>query len=238
MISIIMLNWRRREQVRFNAIRYSAYSRVSEIIIFTNAGPTLNFDECARPPVQISTNFDLGLYSRFAAASLARNNCILHLDDDLTVPETTVNQLHDYWCADPGICHALHGRDVSKGYRLKLAHGRVEVVLTRCLMASRALCIEALNHVHHFDDLVAEPYGNGEDIILSFTAMKQSGRMNQAYNLPYGKPPDGHGGANGQPTVAIWKRWRGHEAHRRRMLTRCREYFNIAAGNSFKKLAS
>jgi Glycosyl transferase family 64 domain len=222
-----MLNWRRTEHARMNAVRCSGYKLASEIIVFTNADAPLDLSSCARPPVQITASVDLGLYSRFAAAALARNECILHLDDDLIVPEETVNQLYHLWRADPTVCHSLHGRDVRHGYRFEDAYGAVDVVLTRCLMVSRELCAHALTHVHHFDNLAPEPNGNGEDMILSFTAMKLSRRLNQAHDLPLTNLPGYREGVNGQSTVSIHKRWSGHAIHRARLLERCREYFEI-----------
>jgi hypothetical protein len=229
MISIVILNWRRPEQARQNVVRCSGFQLVSEILVFTNAGAPLDLSSCARTPVQINTNVDLGLYSRFAAAVLARNECILQLDDDLIVPEETVNQLYELWRSDPEVCHSLHGRDVTQGYRFENAYGPVEVVLTRCLMVSRKICAHALTHIHNFDDLAPEPYGNGEDIILSFAAIKLSGRFNQAHDLPFTNLPGYCEGVNGQPTVSIHKRWAGHAAHRACLLERCREYFDIGA---------
>jgi len=230
MISVVMLNWRRPEQVRVNAVRCAGYKLVSEVIVFTNAGPPLDLSLCPRPATQITANYDLGLYSRFAAATLAANECILHLDDDLMVPEDTLKRLYRSWRGDRAICHSLHGRQTARGYQLEEAFGKVEVVLTRCLMASRQLCAHALTHAHQFDDLKSERYGNGEDIILSFTAMKLSGRLNCAYKLPFTEFPATGAGGRGGPAVAIHRRWSGHQAHRARVLERCREHFGIKAG--------
>lgn len=224
MISLVMLHWARPAYVTELLTKYSRYQKVSEVLLFANSPPPCLAAVHPAPTVIHATR-DLGLYSRFAAAALASNPCILLVDDDLFVPEATLNSLFDYWSADAAVCHALQGRDVSDGYAPRDAFGQVEVVLTRCLMASRSLCIAALQHAHAFDDLHPEPQGNGEDILLSFTAMAESGRRNVAYRLPFENLP-GYGEVeHNANTVAIHKRWPHHFDHRERLIERCRRHF-------------
>ena len=230
MITIVMLNWRRPKYVEINVAQYFAYRLVSEILIFSNTGLPLDFTFLPKQPTVISATTDLGLYTRFTTAVLGHNECVMHVDDDLLIPEATVNRLYSAWCENRQVCHSLHGRKVTNGYVRENVYGHVEVVLTRCLMVTRDLCAHALTHVHHFDDLTCEPYGNGEDIILSFTALKRSGQLNRAYHLPYDNHPGYADGESGQDTLSIHKRWNGHEEHRSRLVNRCRAYFGIQAG--------
>ena len=232
-----MLNWRRPRYVEFNVAQYIDYSLISEVLVFSNAGSTLNFCSIAKQPTLIIANADLGLYTRYAAAVLARNECILHVDDDILVPEPTVERLYSHWCSDPEICHSLHGRNVQAGYSREDVFGSVEVVLTRCLMVSRTLCAHALAHVHTFDDMVCEPYGNGEDIILSFTAVQQSGRLNRAHRLPFTNHPGYGEDEVGHDCVSVHRRWPGHQRHRERLISRCRDHFGVAKGDSTTTLA-
>lgn len=228
MITLVMLHWARPAHVIELLSRYSRYRAVSEVILFANSPPPLLAD--VRPaPTVIHSNRDLGLYTRFAAAALAANACVLLVDDDLAVPEETVEHLLDRWRRDPAVCHGLFGRDVSRGYEPRDTFGEVEVLLTRCVMTGRDVCIHALQHVHAFDDMPCEPQGNGEDIVLSFSAMARSGRRNRAYPLSFEEMPDCVPAQTGRKEVAINRRWPGHFEHRARLVERCRRHFALTA---------
>ena len=231
MISVVMLNWKRPLNVEHNALAYLKYDLVSEVIVFSNADKPLEFATMPFGLTVIRSTNDLGLYTRFAAASLAVRRCIMHTDDDLFIPEGTLNILYKAWTAAPEVCHSLHGRDVSSGYRFINVYGLVEVALTRCMLVDRVHCAQSLMHVHEFDDLEAHPRGNGEDIILSFVAMRASGRLNVAHDLPLKNYPGHADPIPGEEKLSIHKRWPGHAKHRQQVLHRCREVFGIPASS-------
>lgn len=215
-----MLNWARPAQVLRNIHAYAGYRSVSQVLCFNN-GPRLQAAS-ALPGncVLIEASQDLGLYSRLTTAALARTEAIFHTDDDLLVPEATFETLYAHWRAAPGLCHGVYGRSLQGGYRAEDAFGPVEIVLTRALMCSRRINNAALTATARFDDIQGLPHGNGEDIILSFTAMARSGQANRAYNLPRTDDPE-----SWQEQAAIHRRWPGHLDHRRQIVARCGEVF-------------
>jgi hypothetical protein len=203
-----------------NLHRYASYGIVEQVLCFNNGAPLGRM--AALPPkcVLIESSGDLGLYSRLAAASLAKTAAIFHTDDDLGVPEATLQALFDQWRAAPHCCHGLYGRLVQPLYRPENVYGPVEVVLTRALICSRVINNSALSAIHLFDEMEAVPHGNGEDIILSFTAMAMSRQLNVAHRLQSEDYPD-------HDAVAIHRRWRHHFAHRQKVVARCRQVFSL-----------
>jgi hypothetical protein len=221
MITVVMLNWARPEYTISNIHRYATYGIVNRILCFNNGSP---LDRSKIAPtnkcVLIEASENMGLYARFAVASLATTDAIFHTDDDIGVPEGTLNALYAYWLRAPLSCHGLYGRPARPAYQQSHAFGPVEIVLTRALLCSRQVNNAALSATHLFDDLLGVPHGNGEDIILSFTSMALSRVFNAAYHLPAENYPV-------HPATEIHRRWPDHLKHRQRVVARCRKVFSL-----------
>ena|SRR6516165_10474506 len=220
MLTIVTLNWARPEYLLTNLYRYSFFTIVDRIICFNNGPPLTRTPQLSVKCTLIQSSENLGLYARLAAASLARTDAIFHTDDDIWVPEATLNSLVASWARAPLSCHALHGRIARPAYVAKDVFGPVEVVLTRAVVCSRRTNNVALSVTPQFDDIVGLPYGNGEDIILSFAAMSVSRSPNFAYRLPAENHPV-------NPNTAIHRRWTGQAKHRQRVISRCRQIFSL-----------
>jgi hypothetical protein len=221
MISLVMLSWERIDNIISNINQYSTYKLIDEIIVFNNNNKhTLRGIENNKLTL-IESSKDLGLYTRFAASGLARNECIMHCDDDLFIPEITVNKLYEYWVNSPTLCHGTQGRFVVDDYNQNEVFGDVQIVLTRCLLVSRTNCLATFKFTLNFEDLYGVPKGNGEDIILSFVSMHNSGKLNRVYNLPYLDYFD-------KVNIAIYKRWNQHIEHRTKVVKRCKNLLGIS----------
>lgn len=222
MISVVLLSWQRIPAVRRICAQLAGYGLVDEVIVWNN-NPAEHLALPGPKMRVINSSRDLGLFTRFAAASLARNPCILFHDDDLDAPEAVLNQLYVEWARRPGVCHTLFGRNSSAAgqYTTDLAFGPVEIALTRYTMVDRKICAHALAHTPRFTDLPGVPVGNGEDIILSYAAMDIAGRPNQAHRLPANEL--------GQDAASIHLRYPAHIAHRTQIIARCREVFAVRA---------
>ena len=222
MISVVLLSWQRIPAVRRICGQLQGYDLVDEVIVWNN-NPDEHLVLPGRKVRTINAARDEGLFTRFAAASLARNPCVLFHDDDLDASEAVLNQLHMQWSRRPEVCHTLFGRNSSAAgrYTTDLAFGPVEIALTRYTMVHRRVCVHALAHTPRFTDLPGVPVGNGEDIILSYAAMDLSGRPNQAHRLPANEV--------GQDAASIHLRYPGHIAHRTQIISRCREVFAVRA---------
>jgi hypothetical protein len=225
MLTVVVLNWARPDNVLRNLIRYSSYNIVRQILCFNN-GPRLE-GATALPSkcVLVEASHDLGLYTRFAIATLSATDAIFHTDDDVGVPASTMEALYENWRRSPLICHGLYGRSATDRYVRGNVFGAVEVVLTRALICGARINLAALAVRRQFDDLICEPSGNGEDIVLSFAAMSLAGTRNRAYRLQAEDYPDEI--ANGRQPVSIHNRWSGHYDHRTRVVERCRAVFSL-----------
>jgi len=225
MISLVMLSWNRVENVINNVSKYSAYKLIDEIIVFNNNNKfNLHCIENSKV-ILIQSSKNMGFYPRFAAAGLAKNKCIMYCDDDLFIPEETVNKLYELWSESPELCHGTQGRFVVNDYNMKEVFGEVQIVLTRCILVSRINCLSAFKFTIDFDDFYSEPKGNGEDIILSFISMSKSGKLNRSYDLPFYDYIDTND-VDGLP-IATCRRWKQHEEHRTKIVKRCKYLLGI-----------
>ena len=214
-ITGIMLNWKREA----NVVRIVAGWRESGIIrdgIVWNNNPAAPFTHDWANVITATRN--LGLYTRFAAASLALDECLLIQDDDLALPRESLARLYEEWQADPDVLHGVFGRapKADGGYARNL-RGETEtpVVLTRVLLARREYAGEFFRHAPRFDAIQRNgvPYGNGEDIIFSYCAMRASGRLNRLHRVAVQELPAPHA------VHAI--NWNAHVAHRTRLMRAC-----------------
>lgn len=186
MLTMIMPSWKRPDQAAAIIRQQRQYEVISRVICWNN-NPEVHLQiegcEC------INCDRDQTLYTRFTAAALAATDAVLLQDDDLVVPESTIDTLYEHWRAEPGVIHGTQGRCLTGGvYRAHDKFGAVDVVLTRCLIIHRDLCLEALRYWPFFRHLA----GDGEDIVLSAAAYARTRRPHRAYDLAYKNLPEPH----------------------------------------------
>ena len=218
MITAVILNWKRPEGVQTICKQLNRYDLIGEIIVWNN-NPDMKQEFNLEKVSVINCSRDFGLYTRFAAASLAKNKCILFHDDDILAAESTLIQLYGKWKDNPYSCQTMFGRNPKHGeYSMNTQYGPVEIVLTRYVMVHRDVAVYALSKTPQFSDLPGKPMGNGEDIILSYAAIDYSGKLNQAYKMETTDliEDDEH---------AINTRFAGHIKHRTKIIQRCKNVF-------------
>jgi Glycosyl transferase family 64 domain len=162
-----------------------SYSKFSNVIVVNNGVP---FNSPPKECTLITSNSDLGLFSRFAIASLCLTPAVAIVDDDLEIPEMSMRFLYEMWKQKPDILHGIDGRCISgEGYGYGDYYGQCPIVLTRGLITTPEMCAKAMTHIRKFqNDVQGVPVGNGEDILLSFVA----GGRNMAYPVPITPLPD------------------------------------------------
>eukprot|EP00549_Striatella_unipunctata_P012305 CAMPEP_0118706896 /NCGR_PEP_ID=MMETSP0800-20121206/20860_1 /TAXON_ID=210618 ORGANISM="Striatella unipunctata, Strain CCMP2910" /NCGR_SAMPLE_ID=MMETSP0800 /ASSEMBLY_ACC=CAM_ASM_000638 /LENGTH=224 /DNA_ID=CAMNT_0006609577 /DNA_START=311 /DNA_END=987 /DNA_ORIENTATION=- len=123
-------------------------------------------------------NDEMGLSVRFYFCQLAKNDWVIHVDDDMEFFERNAIEFNRNSKRIVG----RYGRNLSQnvsswfsGYSRKRVHGEAEVILTKLLIAERNVCrafFEYGNVV--WDDIVLNsadgPLWNGEDIFFSLVA--------------------------------------------------------------------
>ncbi len=211
----VMLNWKRPTNVARILSSWQASGIVSEAIVWNN-NPGATFRHQWANVINAAQ--DMGLYTRFAATCLASNDCVLIQDDDLELPTDSLRALVDAWNDDPDIIHGVFGRAPKPdGSYARNFGGDVEspIVLTRVLVAHRRYASRFFQVAPAFDEVQREgqPAGNGEDIIFSCVAMRESGRLNRVHRIAVNELP--------APHSIHGRNWKGHVAHRTRLLRAC-----------------
>lgn len=218
MLTGVLLNWKRQKNVAriLDAWRTSAV--VNSAIVWNNNKATHLMHAWKHASI-VNASRDMGLYTRFAAASLAQTEFVLIQDDDLLLPESTVARLLTAAQHEPNIIHGIFGRrpkaDGTYAESL-LGNMQVPIVLTRALVVRYELAAKFLANASFFDPLqvASKPQGNGEDIIFSYLAIKESGKLNRIHLLDVEELP---------AHDAIHKR-AGHTEHRTRIMQACIEW--------------
>jgi len=211
----VILNWKRPTNVARILGAWQASGIVTEAIVWNNNLAATFRHQWASV---INAAQDMGLYTRFAAACLANNDCVLIQDDDLELPTESLRTFVDAWQGDPDIIHGVFGRAPKPdGSYARNIGGDTEspIVLTRVLVAHRRNAARFFQIAPTFDAVQREgkPAGNGEDIIFSYVAMNESGRLNRVHRLAVSELP--------APHSIHGRNWKGHVTHRTRLLRRC-----------------
>lgn len=219
MITCVLLNWKRPDNVCQIIKSYESVPLISEVIVWNNNPDRTFVYNDRRGLVRIvNSATDMGLYTRFAASCLAASDCLLIQDDDIVAPQATIETLHAAWRDDPSILHGVFGRSPKPDGSYATLHtgnADVPVVLTRMLLARRPYAAAFFVTAPQFASIQrsSEPFGNGEDIIFSYVAQKISGKLNKIHAVSTSELSAEH---------AIHRRYAaGHLAHRTRVLRAC-----------------
>jgi len=220
----VILNWKRPDNVHRILAGWESGGVVAEGIVWNN-NPATTFRHPWASVVNASR--DMGLYTRFAAASLSRYECVVIQDDDLELPVESLLDLVDAWRAEPDIIHGVFGRkprpDGSYGRGVS-GDSMAPIVLTRALVARRCYAAQFFQVAPIFADVQsgAKPAGNGEDIIFSYVAQHATGRLNRVHRLAVNELSAPH---------SIHRRnWKHHVAHRSRLLRACESWLKGTNG--------
>ena len=97
----VILNWKRPANVARILEGWESGNVVTEAIAWNN-NPESSFRHHWAKVINCSR--DLGLYTRFAAACLASNDCVLIQDDDLELSADSIPRLVAAWREGSGYC--------------------------------------------------------------------------------------------------------------------------------------
>lgn len=216
-VSLVLLNWARTENVIASLNFYTHYDIINDIIVVNN-NPLVVFKYDHHKVKVINASKDLGLFSRFAVVPLAEKDSIIFIDDDIFISEYTINLLYKYWCDSKFLIHGIFGRGIDDRFNYQIDtndNPNPPIVLTRCCMTHRDSIIKTLPYIHDFNKQfpTVKPIGNGEDILLSLTSVKDNSSNNRIYNLPHNEYI--------QTNDAIHTRFIDHFKHRTEVVQWC-----------------
>lgn len=221
-LSAVILNWKRPENVRLIVDSLKQLELIDDVIVWNN-NPAAVFEQ--RDAKIVNASHDFGLYTRFAAVCLARHEAVLIQDDDLLLPQETVERLFETWHGNPATLHGIFGRaprrDGSYGRRISKS-GRAPIVLTRALITKRVYGADFFRYCTQFADLQQKgnPLGNGEDIIFSYVVMHESGKLNHIHRFPFTELPS--------PYAIHDRNWQEHRSHRTLIMEACEKWLHEA----------
>lgn len=223
--SVIILNWKRRNNVRRIVTELTEERYVSQIVVVNNnPSDTLHTSEIVtQKAVLVNNSRDLGLTTRFAFPLLCDNDAVLIIDDDNAFKPGEFEKLYSHWLDDPDILHGKHGRrprlkDNSYADDIR-GEEECPIVLTRVMMMHRKYASLFFLALERFRGMLekSKPKGNGEDILMSYTVMKQTGRNNRVHKINMQELP---------APEAIHGRWGGHMKYRTNLMRACQEWIN------------
>lgn len=216
-LGAVMLSWKRQDNVTKITESWVKCPLFENRIVWTNK------HQIPKLPVNVRSvfsNTDLGLYTRFHAGILTRCDAVFIQDDDLFIPHGTIVQLFNKWRIEPDRIHTLFGRGPRKDgtYAESYDHEEreCEIALTRTLIVSVELLCRFMFDVRQFLDMQAITYGNAEDIILSYVAMRYSGKLNRVWNFPRQELSPGD--------QLHQRNWGEHLQHRTRVMQACQQW--------------
>jgi uncharacterized protein (DUF779 family) len=185
-LTACILNFKRHAMVRATVDHLLECPAVDEVIVWNN-NPAQEF---AHPEaVCINANRDMGLFTRFASALLAKNEAVLIQDEDMLQPTETVGKLYEAWKHDPAIIHGVDGRtpQADGTYVYGRTPGPCPLVLTRGMVVSRKYAEVFFKDIEpfriHLPGLT--PKDSVEDILINYVVRKRTGRLNYCHNFPF-----------------------------------------------------
>ena len=193
-ISVVLMNYSRPRMIRESTMMRTLLSHpnVDEVLLL-HSNPRTAF-EFVHPKVTnidaIEHNNEMGLSLRFYFCQIAKNDWVMHLDDDMEFTTEALNELIIEYERNPKRIVGKFGRDLSpgnyfNGYSSTNRHKSTEVVLTKLMLMERDMCSAFFEYAHLvWNDVILHngegPLWNGEDIFMSLVA-----------NHVYGRPKDG-----------------------------------------------
>jgi hypothetical protein len=185
-ITVVLMNHARPRNIQESPLLPTLLENehITEVLLL-HSNPPLAFEYRHSKVKNINAtleNAKLGLSLRFWFCGVAsKNDWVILVDDDMLVPQSTLQGLIDEFTQNPNRIVGIYGRTLSlyyktapitKGYNTRNVQGPTEVVLTKMMIMERNICPYFHEYAHLVDDLTvtSHPHWNGEDIFMSLVA--------------------------------------------------------------------
>lgn len=183
-VSVVLMNYSRPRMIRESTLVPTLlhHPNVEEVVILhSNRKTAFKF---VHPKVvnidAIQENEKMGLSLRFFFCQLAKNDWVIHVDDDMEFTEKSLNEMLSEFAKNTKRIVGRFGRDRKEnnsfnGYNPRNTHKDTEVVLTKFMVMERDICSAFFEYSHLiWEDVVLNngvgPLWNGEDIFMSLVA--------------------------------------------------------------------
>jgi hypothetical protein len=189
--SVVILNWKRAHHVKTILDNMVKFACVREILISNGLQETAISYEHEK--VKIKNDYEYvneayGLDRRFYNTLKCESEHVIILDDDKYIEEGELLKLLTEYEKDTTRVVGLIGRNTVNDktgvvkYEIRNAVGEVDILITQLIVFQRKyahlffLCKPLVEHIYK----TGVPYGNGEDIFLSFVVNMYTGKKNFA----------------------------------------------------------
>lgn len=199
-VSVVLMNHSRPRMIKESAGLMPTllkHPSVDEIILL-HSNPKTAFKYIHPKVVNIDAskeNNRMGLSIRFHFCQLAKNDWVIHVDDDMEFTEQTLNELLTEFSKNTHRIVGKFGRDRKEnsffnGYTSKSTSKETEVVLTKLMVMEREICSAFFQYSNLiWEDVVLNssdgPLWNGEDIFMSLVANHVYGREKNNYAMDW-----------------------------------------------------
>lgn len=171
--SLVILNWKRPVNVIKIVNNMCSFNYIDEILV--SNGNNEYFVNIDRDKVKIfndsKINSNYGLDRRFLTALKARNDDIIMIDDDVYIENEEMSKIIKEYENNNNRIVGIFGRDCTNNlYKYGDVFGEVDILLTKTMVFKKKLATLFFLLKPLIEDIYKEgkPYGNGEDILLSF----------------------------------------------------------------------
>ncbi len=183
-VSVVIMNYSRPRMIQESKLLPTVLSHPSiDEVILLHANPKTAFKFIHPKVINIDAsreNDRMGLSLRFYFCQLAKNDWVLHVDDDMEFTEKTLNEMLVEFAKNTQRIVGRFGRDRLQktsfnGYSSKDTSKETEVILTKFMVMERDTCSAFFEYSHLiWEDIVLNngegPLWNGEDIFMSLVA--------------------------------------------------------------------
>jgi hypothetical protein len=195
--SVVILNWKRPNNIKIILDNMVKFNRIQEIIISNGLKETAV--TYIHDKVKIHDDYDnvnqiYGLDRRFTNVLKCDCDHVVLLDDDKNIDESEMVKLLTEYEKDTSRVVGFHGRNViynetgDISYLPIDCYGNVDILITQLIVFQKKyanlffLCKPIVEHIYK----TGVPYGNGEDIFLSFIVSLYTGKKNFAARVRVG----------------------------------------------------
>jgi hypothetical protein len=193
-VSVVVMNHNRPRMIRESQLMktFTSHPNIDEILL-CHSNPDTQFDfqhEKVTNIDAVEDNQKMGLSLRFHYCSIARNDWVIIVDDDMELSAAAVDMLLSEFSSNTKRIVGHYGRNFSwlkapnrNGYDTHTVAGPAEVMLTKIMVMESDMCNNFFKYDHLMGDLLPEssPLWNGEDIFMSLVA-------NHEYGVPVNGP--------------------------------------------------
>ena len=218
--SIVISSFKRIPNVIRIVEEYLNYELLSEIIIWHNGPEKLNVPFSDKKIRTIESD-DFGLASRYAAALLSSSDTVLLQDDDIVLPESSLNTIVRAKLEYPQKTICIEGKvphaDGTYGKTVKPKPGQkmdCDIHLNRLVCTNKEAVPAFFTFLHRTKLSLDPKAGGGEDIVYSYAITEKTGEKPLAVGVEF---------TNLESSNAISKRYGNQHANRTKIMNVCLE---------------